>query len=176
MRIPKPARLPALLTVLAVIALALAGCGSSGQTGTGSASSSVPGLRFAQCIRAHGVPNYPDPGSAGNGPSFSGSGLDVASPAFKGAQQACAKFAVGLPGAPDLSASRKRALVAFAKCMRAHGVPSFPDPLLTAPSAPSNGTSILDLHGAIFELPAGTGLQSPALKRAGAQCGVRAPS
>lgn len=176
MRIPEPARLPALLTALAALALALAACGASTQTGTGSGSGSAPGLRFAQCMRAHGVPNYPDPGGAGSGPSFGGSGLDVGSPAFKGAQQACAKFAVGLPGAPNLSASRRRALIAFAKCMRAHGFPSFPDPLLTAPSAPSNGTSILDLHGAIFELPAGTDLQSPALKRAGAECGVRTSS
>ncbi len=176
MPIPKPRFRPALPITLAVLALALAACGSSTQTGTGSASGSVPGLRFAQCMRAHGVPNYPDPGGAGSGPSFGGSGLDVGSPAFKDAQQACAKFAVGLPGAPNLSASRRRALVAFAKCMRANGAPSFPDPSLTAPSAPSNGTSILDLHGAIFELPAGTDLQSPALKRAGAECGVHAPS
>jgi hypothetical protein len=175
-RIPKPACRPALPITLAVLALALAACGSSTQTGTGSGSGSVPGLRYAQCMRAHGVPNYPDPGGAASGPSFAGSGLDVGSPAFKAAQQACAKFAVGLPGAPNLSASRRRALVAFAKCMRANGVPSFPDPLLTAPSAPSNGTSIIDLHGAIFELPAGTDLQSPALKRAGAECGVDAPS
>jgi len=174
-RIPKPACRPTLPITLAVLALALAACGSSTQTGTGSASSDAPGVRFAQCMRAHGVPNYPDPGSAGSGPSFAGSGLDVGSPAFKGAQQACAKFAVGLPGAPTLSASRRRALVAFARCMRAHGVPSFPDPLLTAPSAPTGGTSILDLHGAIFELPAGTDLHSPALKRAGDECGAHAP-
>jgi hypothetical protein len=175
-RIPKPTHRPAaFLTPAAAIAcaLALAACGSSTQTGTGSAPSNVPGLEAAQCMRAHGVPNYPDPG--GSGPNFIGPSV-TGSPAFKGALQACAKFAVGLPGAPKLSASRRRALVAFAGCMRAHGVPSFPDPLLTAPTAPTNGTRIIELHGAVFVLPAGTSLQSPALKQAGAECGVRAAS
>jgi hypothetical protein len=125
-------------------------------------------------MRAHGVPNYPDPGS-GKGPTFAGPGL-TGSPAFKAAQQACAKFAVGLLGAQKLSASRRQALVAFARCVRAHGVPSFPDPSLTAPTAPTNGTGILNLHGAVFVLPASIALQSPALKQAGAECGVHAPS
>jgi hypothetical protein len=125
-------------------------------------------------MRAHGVPNFPDPG--GGGTSVVGPGLNVGSPAFKAAQQACAKLAPGLPGTPTLSASRRRALVAFARCVRAHGVPRFPDPLLTAPSAPSNGTSVIALHGAVFAPPAGTDPQSPAFKQARAKCGAYAPS
>jgi hypothetical protein len=124
-------------------------------------------------MRANGVPNFPDPGSSGT--SFVGPGLNPGSPAFKGAQQACAKYAPGLPGPPTLTASERRAVLAFAQCMRTHGVPSFPDPLLTAPTAPSNGTSVIALHGAIFELPSGTDPQSPAFKQAGAKCGAGTP-
>jgi hypothetical protein len=63
-------------------------------------------LKFSQCMRSHGVPNFPDPDfsnsgggigikiSAGNGPS---SGLDPNSPAFQAAQSACAKL-LHLPG------------------------------------------------------------------------------
>jgi len=56
-----------------------AGSGSSGNHATGSYS-----VAFAACMRAHGVPRFPNPnGRAGIlGP---GSGLNPASPAFKAA-------------------------------------------------------------------------------------------
>jgi hypothetical protein len=55
------------------------------------------GLKFAQCMRSHGVSNFPDPPPAGSAPqsqsSQSGSaptpGPDPNSPQFKSAMQAC---------------------------------------------------------------------------------------
>lgn len=42
----------------------LAACGSSGNPGTGTHSSAVPaGVRFADCMRTHGVAKFPDPGA-----------------------------------------------------------------------------------------------------------------
>jgi hypothetical protein len=43
-------------------------------------------LKFAQCMRAHGIKNFPDPTSQGLEP---GNGIDPNSPQFKAAQQAC---------------------------------------------------------------------------------------
>jgi hypothetical protein len=47
-------------------------------------------LRFAQCMRAHGVSNFPDPIFRGEGVMEQvPSGREASSPAFQSAQQAC---------------------------------------------------------------------------------------
>lgn len=47
--------------------MAIAACGSASHSGTAAASSGFDsGLKFADCMRSHGVPNFPDP-SAGGG-------------------------------------------------------------------------------------------------------------
>jgi hypothetical protein len=48
-------------------------------------------LRFSQCVRAHGVPSFPDPGGDGRIPDPASAGIDQASPKFKAANQACGK-------------------------------------------------------------------------------------
>jgi hypothetical protein len=53
-------------------------------------------LRFAQCMRTHGVPGYPDP-TFGTGGRVSqkiskGSGVDPNSPQFRAAEKACGQF------------------------------------------------------------------------------------
>jgi hypothetical protein len=65
---------------------------NGGNPGPPSQSQRRQALAFSQCMRAHGVPNFPDPDFSGNGIRIhvgSGSGLDPNSPAFKSAQQAC---------------------------------------------------------------------------------------
>jgi hypothetical protein len=55
----------------------------------------------------------------------------VASPAFKAANKVCQKILTPvLDTTPNLAAqsAREQHLAAFAKCMRSHGVPGFPDP------------------------------------------------
>jgi len=52
----------------------------------------VTQLKFARCMRANGVPNFPDPPSAssgGFGLIFGGSGIDPAAPLFRVAQRSC---------------------------------------------------------------------------------------
>lgn len=92
-------------------------------------------LKFSECMRSKGVPNFPDPNSTGGidiGPS---SGIDPQSPQFQAAQKACRKY---FP-VPDLSkaeiAQREAQALEFAKCMRANGVPNFPDPQFAASGA-----------------------------------------
>jgi hypothetical protein len=93
-------------------------------------------LQFASCLRSHGVPNFPDPKTNGNGgmqiQSSNGNtevnGVKVNGPAFQSALQACrSKLPNG--GHPQpLSASRRNQLLQFSQCMRAHGLTNFPDP------------------------------------------------
>ena len=79
------------------------------QTGGGILTGNGPGradpkvqdamLRFARCMRAHGVARFPDPGGQGLllGPD---SGVDPTSPAFKAAQKACQPILAGVLGSP----------------------------------------------------------------------------
>ena len=130
------------LTAAAVAscAIVLAACGSSGNTGTGSQSSGVPaGIRFAECMRAHGVPGFPDPTNSGGGEGISvvsspGSGtttiggVPFSGPVFEAAIKTC-KFFGGGSGPPAVSESQKLQLFHFSECIRAHGVPNYPDPV-----------------------------------------------
>jgi len=50
------------------------------------------GLKFAECVRAHGVPHFPDPDSSGRIPDPASVGIDQASPKFRAANRACAKY------------------------------------------------------------------------------------
>lgn len=146
--------------------LAIAACGSSGKP-TGTAASSDPALKEAQCMRAHGVPNFPDPSPGG--PSVIPNWINPQAPAFQTAQKACAKFLDGSSSQASASESRKLELLNLAKCMRTHGLPSFPDPTTSPPPAPSVGShtgNVIGIAGAYLALPP----QSPPLKRAAAAC------
>jgi hypothetical protein len=110
---PSPSTGPALnrgrpaAGLAAVICAALiAGCGFSDKP-HGAAASGGPLLKYAQCMRSSGVPNFPDPTSSppppGNGNVIGGNGTYLAvgspasqqSPAFKHAAVVC-----GIPGPP----------------------------------------------------------------------------
>jgi len=85
-------------------------------------------VRFADCVRSHGVSNFPDPTTS---PREFKNALSMQSPAFQSAETACGHL---LPGGGPRSQSAAHsqaqiaALLAFARCLRSHGFPSFPDP------------------------------------------------
>jgi hypothetical protein len=58
-------------------------------------------LKFAACMRSHGVPKFPDPQVGQPLSVGTKSGVDPASPAFKRAQQTCQKL---VPGSPVIAA------------------------------------------------------------------------
>jgi hypothetical protein len=123
---------------LALAAVPLVGCGGGGPNNSTNASSGGgtgydQALKFSQCMRSHGLPNFPDPvqqsgggiqlkvgpGNAGDGPG---------SAKFTAANQACRKYApIGRPGR-TLSAAEQQQFLRYSQCMRTHGVPNFPDP------------------------------------------------
>jgi hypothetical protein len=143
-RLARPPALALALAALAGLALVAAGCGgssgakvaqvstSSGANGSGSSSASGSGdpQAFSACMRGHGVPNFPDPDSSGR--IRIPSTIDDRSPTVRAAYRACRRLAPSessLTDQGDTLGSQDQ-LLAFAKCMRAHGVPTFPDPQL----------------------------------------------
>ncbi len=85
-------------------------------------------LAFAKCMRAHGDPAWPDPGPEGAFPNNNGS-LDRSSPQFKKASAACKRLEPGSPPQAVFQQDYKK-LLKYSACMRAHGMPKFPDPVL----------------------------------------------
>jgi hypothetical protein len=164
-----------LIGCVAVVAcaLAIAACGSSGSSGKVKATkvSYAQSLKFSNCMRAHGVPNFPDPQAGGGLKVVQGSGLNPFSPSFRAAQKACSRYAPGGGRVPKMSASQRRAALKFAQCVRTHGDSNFPDPALSV----QPGTPVIALRGMFFPVGQGFDPQAPAFKQAAAACGFRPP-
>ncbi len=160
-------------TVLTLVALvcmpALAGCGFSGNSSVSeSTGSEGTALQFAECMRSHGVRQFPDPGQS-PGPAFgSASGLK-SSPAFGSAVTKCNKLVPGggpkSSAAPAPTASDLHTALAWAACVRKHGEPDFPDP------STSGARTGLFFRGIVFPVGSDFDPQAPAFKQAQAACG-----
>ncbi|HTX32318.1 MAG TPA: hypothetical protein VMD09_13130 [Solirubrobacteraceae bacterium] len=101
-----------------------------------TASATQSGLAFSNCMRANGVPNFPDLGStgiqiAGSGQTISVNGVSLNGPAYEDARAKCQKYLpthkTASPSQQEQAQQRARGLK-FANCMRSHGVPNYPDP------------------------------------------------
>jgi hypothetical protein len=169
--------------MLVAAAALLAACGGSPAHGIAdlvTTTAASPGsaaqapltgaVRFANCMRSHGVTDYPDPASNGRPQSLKQ--IDPSSPTFLAAYRACQKYAqsgAGIP--PEPSPAELHAALAFAQCVRTHGFPQFPDPLTTESPA---GTFMLG-PGMYFPVNRGYQVQSAAFLRAAKACGVQLP-
>jgi hypothetical protein len=132
------------LALVGVTGLALAASACGGSTGGSvaqlSTTSGANGPRsrdpqaYSACMRSHGVPTFPDPGGTGqirlDPRKLAESGIDVDSPRFKRAARACLRLQPKGAGstARQPTAAQQQAMLRFARCMRSHGVPNFPDP------------------------------------------------
>jgi hypothetical protein len=125
-------RLRPLAGLLLLAALA-AGC-SHAPAGDGSHESARDqAVAFAECMRAHGVAAFPDPDASGSltiDGVLNGSSLDASSPAWKRAIGACKDLEPpGFTGPGARTPEQQEHALEFARCMRAHGVADFPDPV-----------------------------------------------
>jgi hypothetical protein len=173
------AAFPAVLT-----GLAIAACGSSSDPGRPSQSQlRADGIKYADCMRSHGVPNFPDPGSGAHGGISitinSASGINPFSPAFKAANSECKKFLPfgGKIGNGKPSPAAERRFLAISMCMRAHGIADFPDPTTKPPSnvSPGNYSGVVGQDGVFLELPSSIDPNSPAFKAAATTCHFAGP-
>jgi hypothetical protein len=143
--LPAAARTAAAMIAAAGLALLVAACGDSpsatGSGGSPGAAGSVNSqsantrkmLAFARCVRSHGVPSFPDPDSSGLLPKRQVAGLAANNSRFPAAHRACEHL---LPnGGQPTQAQVQQAwndMRNFARCMRSHGVPNWPDPARTS--------------------------------------------
>jgi hypothetical protein len=178
-RYPRPT--PALAIFAVGCVLALAACGGSSSSKPQSAISASQGLRYADCMRAHGVTNFPDPNTGGGGFQIkidAGSGVNPQSPSFQSAQSACSKLLpFGGPGRGHPTEQDRLAMLHVAQCMRAHGLTNFPDPTTTPPRFGSGLASlVLGRDGVFLVLPSSISPSSPAFTQAARACHFPVPA
>jgi hypothetical protein len=138
---------------LAVSAVAVVGCGGSSSTPRVAAASSPPAHATgsgnstgapsltrlihtaAQCIRDHGIPNFPDPTVDTHGHIQYDQQIINNLPAAvtQTVQQACrsqinAAESAANAAQPPATPQEIQQATRFAQCMRQHGYPNFPDP------------------------------------------------
>jgi hypothetical protein len=130
--------------------------------------SGATGVKFAACVRSHGVPDFPDPNAEGVF-SMTGSAASLPQTAqFQDASTTCRKLLHLGGGAPTpaQTAAMLAKLLKYSECMRSHGVTSFPDP------TDSNGFIGLRVH-----VGPHTGIDpsSPIFRRAQSACASLQP-
>jgi hypothetical protein len=142
--------------------LTLAGCGSSDSSGTDASPSDTEraAVDLAQCMRDNGVPSFPDPVAKPDG-SFGFERPDGVEPsALDDALESCqseARAAGFDPGSLAQDPEAQDTLLEFSRCMRANGVPDFPDP------NPNGNGSLRSVFGAVD-------LESPQVQQAVESC------
>lgn len=182
------------LVIVPVLALTLAACSSGSKnsvatlTGADATASATPtlsaadrealALKFAQCMRQNGVPDFPDPtvDQNGNLQLFSGGALPNISDREKirTAFQACGQYAQGLRSGFSSQDQQQMqdAILAFAQCMRANGY-NMPDPTFgPRPTAGSSPTSGQDSGRGPF---GGFNQNDPAFQKAFSACRDKLP-
>jgi len=117
---------------------AACGGGSAGGPAGSAASTAGPAIYaqmagYSQCMQSHGAPAFPNPSK---GP-WGGYGYlvnpqtssQLTGPGYHAALKACQKLK---PRGGGLTPAQRQAainaLLRFARCMRTHGLPNFPDP------------------------------------------------
>jgi hypothetical protein len=122
------AGLPAV--TLAAVALLATACGATGGAANAPAASQSQSaaLAFSECMRSHGVADFPNPGSNGQ-LSITPSEGNINSPQFQSALTACRSLEKGVPLKQDMGG--QTTLLKYSQCMRTHGISDFPDPSAT---------------------------------------------
>ena len=161
---PPTARTAAAVIATAALALLAAACsGSPSSTGPGSSpdaagstnaggSSSPSAVAYSHCMRSHGVPNYPDPSRAGGIPKTSAQQLGVSNSQYQAAQTACQHLIPGTGSTLEQQQETQCAmggncskavvqqwmsgLLTLARCLRFHGEPNWPDPIIDSQGIP----------------------------------------
>lgn len=120
---------------------------TSAEAGSASSASAVA---YSQCMRANGVPEYPDPDSGGHLPKGDAQHFGVSESRYQAAGHACQHL---LPAGGSFAGQANQCIQAgdcppalvqqmltvdrkFAQCMRSHGVPNWPDPVIGIQGGP----------------------------------------
>jgi hypothetical protein len=122
-------------------------------------------VAYSACMRKHGVSSFPDPDASGS--LHSSVGIPRSSPVFKAAERTCQKLLPnGGEPTPQEQAKYLQDALAYAVCMRRHGVRRFPDPT----KAPDGGPQFGEIGPST-----GVNLNSPQVKAAQRACHTLLP-
>jgi hypothetical protein len=148
------------LVAVAAFALLAAGCGGgrspAAQTGASSTMGVTPrtqngALAFARCLRANGLPKWPDPTSSGafDKSKLRQTGYSVAQ--MRAVEDGpCRHLLPASPAAPTITAADRTDYLEAAACMRSHGYPNFPDPTFPNNNVHLDIPSSIDQNSAQF--------------------------
>jgi hypothetical protein len=152
-------------TLTAALVLLVTACVGSSATAVAS-TAPRSAIAFAHCMRSHHIQNWPDPEPDGqfDKSKITLQKLGVLRSQLQAAEKACQYL---LPGSSQSPQSQDRtmmnAMLNFARCVRAHGVPNWPDPV--AESDPGQPNT----PGFPRNMP-GVNLNSPQVKHATKTC------
>ena len=166
---PRRWRWAALPAVLTAVGMGLAACGGGSPTASsspsGGSSSSVvaKALKYSECMRAHGEPDFPDPNSQGSFEFKNSASLNPQSPTFQAAENDCQSVK---PSPGNVSAAQENQeftkVLKAAACIQKNGYPSFPEPTM------ANGSIGISFSNSNIDLT------SPAFKNVAKKCGAPA--
>ena len=123
---PGRARAVTALPIIAAVTLLAAACqGSSAAAGVTAQARYQGAQAFARCMRSHGVPDFPDPDINGH---LLNVRLHESPGTVEPAQAACQHLLPGSEGTAAQQQQKADMILAYAHCMRAHGLTEFPDP------------------------------------------------
>ena len=146
-----------LAAALAGTALVAAACGGSSPPAEAAQTAYQKALAFSQCMRSHGVPNFPDPDSKGNILITPADHLTQGAPQFVSANKACEHLDPFTPLTPAQQRQFTAQALKFVACMRAHRITDMPDPVVNA-------------QGISSRIPAGFSPSSPVFQAAQRAC------
>jgi hypothetical protein len=139
-----------LAAIIATAVLAMAGCSSGGSpsSSAGGSTSSPSAVAYSACMRSHGVPNFPDPDSGGQIPKADPQQLGVSASEYQAAQQACQHLIPATGSTAEQQQETQCAMAdncsqavvqkwmsglrTLAQCLRSHGEPNWPDPIISS--------------------------------------------
>lgn len=137
-------RSPLVLAAAAAAGFALlaAGCGGGGgspdvasvasSTTTAAPTAQSGAVAFAECMRSHGIPGWPDPIAGGVFDKAKLRALGVSPNRIRAIQDGPCRNLLPANGDTPETIQQQRTRVAdglsFARCMRGHGLARFPDP------------------------------------------------
>jgi hypothetical protein len=140
-----------LVAIIATAVLAMAACSSSGSSPSSSAGGSTgspSAVAYSACMRSHGLSNFPDPGSGGQIPKADPQQLGVSTSQLQVAEQACQHLIPATGSTAEQQQETQCAMAdncsqaviqkwmsglrTLAQCLRTHGQPNWPDPVISS--------------------------------------------
>jgi hypothetical protein len=137
--------------------------GSSGTGGSKKLTARDKAVKFAECVRAHGVSDFPDPDEK-NQFEY---GVSVTPAVWEKAVNACKDLQPPGTLSGKRTPKQQSASLRFAQCIRDHGVKDFPDPV--------NGEPLVDTYKIpSSNRPGGMAILNAAMQKCGKVLGEAA--